>query len=57
MVINIITHDSVKRLFISQRFQQKNIHTFAALTFIQMRTVLTLRRMTIKSLSCLKSTK
>ena len=39
MVINISIHDSVKVLFMSPCFQQKN--TFDVLTFIQMRTVLT----------------
>ena len=41
MVINISIHDSVKKLFMPQSFQQKNINTFDVLTFIQIRTVLT----------------
>ena len=66
MVINISIHDSVKKLFMSsQCFQQKNINTFDALTFIQMCTVLTdkkhdlfkVRRMIIKCLTCLKLAK
>ena len=55
MVINISIHDSVKKLFMSQCFRQKNINTFDILIFIQMRTILTdkkdhlfrVRRMTI----------
>ena len=46
MVINISIHDSVKKLFISQCFQQNYINTFDVLTFIQMRTVLTNNKFT-----------
>ena len=38
MVINISIHDSVKKLFMSQCFQQKNINTFDVLTLIKVRT-------------------
>ena len=38
MVINISIHDSVKKSFMSQCFQQKNINIFDVLTFIQVRT-------------------
>ena len=40
MVITIGIHDSDKKLFMSQCFQQKE-YTFGVLSFIQMRTFLT----------------
>ena len=38
MMMNISIHNSVKKLIMSQCFQQKNINTFDVLTLIKVRT-------------------
>ena len=50
LVIFVSIHDSVKKLFMSQYFQQEKINTFDVLAFIQMRTIskITTKFLTVK---------